>query len=110
MFGKLKEKLLQTASKITEKIYNKGEAEEVKEEKPKLSLTSLFKREKKEEIEKEKIEEKIKTTKTEKVETPKKVEETPKEEVKGEEKKITFFDRFVLTRTIKKVLKKRLLS
>ena len=109
MFGKLKEKLLQTASKITEKIYSKGDAEEVKEEKkekPEISITNLFKKEsKKEEIKKEKTEAEIVKT-----EIPKKVEEA-KEEVKEikeekEEKKISFFDRFTLTRAIKKVLKK----
>ncbi|AIJ06090.1 signal recognition particle-docking protein FtsY [Methanocaldococcus bathoardescens] len=114
MFGKLKEKLLKTASKITEKIYNKGEAEEVKEEKkekPKISLTNLFRREsKKEEIKKEKTEPEIKKTEIVKTEIPKKVEED-KEEVKEikeetEKKKISFFDRFGLTRAIKKVLKK----
>ena len=114
MFGKLKEKLLKTASKITEKIYNKGEAEEIKEEKkekPKISLTNLFKREsKKEEIKKEKIEPEIKKTEIVKTEIPKKVEEA-KEKVKEikeetEKKKISFFDRFGLTRAIKKVLRK----
>ena len=108
MFGKLKEKLMKTASKITEKIYNKGEAEEIKEEKPKISFTSLFKKEsKKEEVKKEKVDEEIKKTESIKAQIPKKVEET-KEEIKEEkeEKKITFFDRFGLTRAIKKVLKK----
>ncbi|XRO75291.1 signal recognition particle-docking protein FtsY [Methanocaldococcus sp. 28A] len=118
MFGKLKEKLIKTASKITEKIYSKGEAEEVREEKkekPKISLTNLFKKEDK----KEKIETEIKEpesevvkTETSKVEGVKEIKEEEKEEIKTisesktEEKKISFFDRFILTRTIKKVLKK----
>ncbi|ACV23844.1 signal recognition particle-docking protein FtsY [Methanocaldococcus fervens] len=102
MFGKLKEKLLQTASKITEKIYTKGEAEEIKEEKkkPKIPITGLFKKESKASVEEEKTEPEIKTETV----IEKKVEK--EEEVKEEEKKISLFDRFGLTRAIKKVIKK----
>ncbi|XRO76731.1 signal recognition particle-docking protein FtsY [Methanocaldococcus sp. 10A] len=111
MFGKLKEKLIKTASKITEKIYSKGETEEVREEikeKPKISLTNLFKKEsKKEEVKKEKREPEIKKPEPESIKTEiPKVEEVKETKEEKEKKEISFFDRFTLTRAIKKVLKK----
>ncbi|WP_423792599.1 signal recognition particle-docking protein FtsY [Methanocaldococcus indicus] len=78
MFGKLKEKLLNAASKITEKIYKKGEKQD--EEEKKIIA---------------KVEEKKENLKVQ-----------PKKEIIDEKKEISFFDRFKITRTIKKVIKK----
>jgi fused signal recognition particle receptor len=105
MFGKLKEKLGKTVSKLAEKIYKKGEAKEVtpkkvEEEKPQIQMEKSEKKPLlgflKHDIptkEKEKEEKTIEIKETEIKETPQK-------------KEISFFDRFKITKTIKKVLKK----
>ncbi|WP_048055497.1 signal recognition particle-docking protein FtsY [Methanotorris igneus] len=100
MFGKLKEKLGKTISKLTEKIYKKGEAKEVtieqsKEEKPQ---TQMEKSEKKSPF--GFLKRDTPTKDKEKEKTIEKIEETP------QKKEISFFDRFKITKTIKKVLKK----
>ncbi|WP_456472206.1 signal recognition particle-docking protein FtsY [Methanocaldococcus sp.] len=89
MFGLLKDKILKAADKIKEKIYKKGDAEVKEEDKEKKTFYDFFKGEGKREekkIEKKLDEEKLK-----------------KEEDK---KDISFFDRFKITRTIKRALKK----
>jgi len=97
MFGKLKEKLNKTVSKITEKIYNKGEKiydkEEIKEQEKKETILGAPK------IEKPQKEE---TTETK----PKGVIETkPKtEEPKKEPKKVGFLDKLKITKVVKKTL------
>ncbi|MFU8652898.1 signal recognition particle-docking protein FtsY [Methanotorris formicicus] len=91
MFGKLKEKLGKTVSKLTEKIYKKGEAKEVTPEKVE-NETQIIKSEKEHGL-------KCDTLVKEK-EEKEKIEETP------QKKEISFFDRFKITKTIKKVLKK----
>jgi len=83
MFGKLKEKLSKTVSKITEKIYDKGSGD--KKDKKEIA-------DKKEIIEPKKDTKKIKTEKTEHQPKKEKVE------------KIGFFDKFKITKTIKKTL------
>ncbi|ADG13696.1 signal recognition particle-docking protein FtsY [Methanocaldococcus infernus ME] len=75
MFNLLREKFMKAAEKIKEKIYKKGEAEEVKKE------------------------EKVETKEEKKIEEKKEVKE---EKSKG----MSFFDRFKITRTIKRVIKK----
>ncbi|UXM85140.1 signal recognition particle-docking protein FtsY [Methanococcus aeolicus] len=78
MFGKLKEKLNKTVSKITEKIYNKGEVKE-QEKKEKESEVST-------------------TEKPHKEETK---ETKPQTE---EPKKVGFFDKLKITKVVKKTL------
>ncbi len=89
MFGKLKEKLLNATKKITEKIYKKGEAEEVK----------------KQNIETKRVVDKDKNISKSKVITSYN-DDIKKDNKKEEKKNISFFDRFYITRNIKKVIKK----
>lgn len=102
MFGSLKEKLSRTVSKITEKIYLKGDINEEKKEK-KLSLDT-----------KQKIHTLTPTTETEKtVENesigkiiPRDRKDGKENETKKEKEKIGLFDRFKITKSIKKALGK----
>jgi fused signal recognition particle receptor len=107
MFGSLKEKLSKTVSKITEKIYSKGGVKEEKKEKE-IDLTT----------EKNKTKEiginEIKETAKNKMEEKEVKKEKEKEEKEGEKKeneetkkeKVGFFDKFKITKTIKRALGK----
>lgn len=121
MFGSLKEKLSKTVSKLTEKIYSKGKTEENPEESfanantetyKEPQKTNEIKNEKKEKSgsEKKGIAKLISLGKKEEVgsktdaDNKEQAEEKTTESV--EKKKIGFFDKFKITKTIKKALGK----
>ena len=117
MFGSLKEKLSKTVSKITEKIYSKGGAKKEEKEKE-LDLETVeeitksedkdIKNETKEvETNETKVVNKIKTI-SKKGTTEKKMEKNEEKEEKEERKKekVGFFDKFKITKTIKRALGK----
>ncbi len=113
MFGSLKEKLSRTVSKITEKIYLKGDTNEEKKEE-KLNLESVEKTKLECNDTKKKIPLLTTTTEKEKTIENKSIGKTiskdgkdgKEDETRKEKGKIGLFDRFKITKSIKKALGK----